>query len=124
VDIESGPRSGSEALRRGLIGRCPKCGTGRMFDGYLALVERCAACGEPIGRYRAADGPAFFTISIVGLLLVPMLGFGFVVFRPEPVILLLVVSLLAAVLTLVLLRFVKGAFIGYLWVHDASDPGA
>jgi uncharacterized protein (DUF983 family) len=37
-----------------------------MFDGYLAVVPRCPACGEPLGDYRAADGPAFFTISIVG----------------------------------------------------------
>ena len=109
---------------RGTLGRCPNCGDGPMFDGYLAIVARCRSCGEPLGQYRAADGPAFFTICIVGLLLVPLLGFGFVLFRPEPMTLLLGVSAIAAVLTLVLLRLVKGAFVAYLWTQGERDPGA
>lgn len=109
---------------RGTLGRCPKCGHGAMFDGYLSVVARCSRCGEPLGQYRAADGPAFFTICIVGLLLVPLLGFGFVVFRPEPINLLLGVSAVAALLTLVLLRLVKGAFVAYLWSRGERDPGA
>lgn len=112
-----------KALRHGLRGRCPQCGEGHLFAGYLAVPERCAACGEPIGDYRTADGPAFFTISIVGLLLVPMLGFGFAVFRPEPLTLLAVVVVAATLLSLVLLRLLKGAFIGYLWAHHERDPG-
>ena len=95
-----------------------------MFDGYLTVVERCPKCEEPLGRYRAADGPAFFTICIVGLLLVPMMGFGFVAFRPEPIVLLLWVSAVAAVLTFLLLRLVKGAFVAYLWTKGERDPGA
>jgi uncharacterized protein (DUF983 family) len=117
-------RDSGPAMWRGLLGRCPNCGETSMFDGYLALIDRCRTCGEPIGEYRAADGPAFFTICIVGLLLIPILGFGFVVFRPEPVTLLLVVSLLVAILTLVVLRLVKGVFVGYLWSQHERDPGA
>jgi uncharacterized protein (DUF983 family) len=117
-------RESGIAMRRGLLGRCPKCGEGAMFDGYLTLSPRCGACGEPLGEYRAADGPAFFTICIVGLLLIPILGFGFVVFRPEPLTLLLVVSLIVALLTLVILRLVKGAFVGYLWSQHERDPGS
>jgi uncharacterized protein (DUF983 family) len=115
---------GEAPFRHGMLGRCPRCGEGALFDGYLSVVRRCAVCDEPLGEYRAADGPAFFTICIVGLLLVPLLGFGFVVFRPEPMTLLLVVSLIAAILTFALLRLVKGAFIGYLWAHHERDPGA
>jgi uncharacterized protein (DUF983 family) len=122
--MTSPTRNAAEAIRRGLRARCPRCGEGPMFDGYLAVVPRCPACGEPLGDYRAADGPAFFTISIVGLLLVPILGFSFVVFRPEPLTLLAIVSVAVAVLTLVLLRLVKGVFVGYLWSQHERDPGA
>jgi uncharacterized protein (DUF983 family) len=112
------------AMRRGFLGRCPRCGQGALFDGYLALAARCGTCSEPLGDYRAADGPAFFTICIVGLLLIPILGFGFVIFRPEPLTLLLVVSVLVAILTLVILRLVKGVFVAYLWSQHERDPGA
>ena len=105
-------------------GRCPRCGEGRIFDGYLTVVDDCAACGEPLGGYRAADGPAFFTITIVGLLLVPLIGFTFVAFRPSPVVLMLVILGIVTALTLVLLRLVKGAFIGFLWAKHERDPGA
>jgi uncharacterized protein (DUF983 family) len=117
-------RDSGSAMRRGLLARCPRCGEGAMFEGYLTLAARCGNCGEPLGEYRAADGPAFFTICIVGLLLIPILGFGFVVFRPEPLTLLLVVSLLVAILTLVILRLVKGVFVAYLWSQHERDPGA
>ena len=117
-------RNMNEAMRRGLINRCPNCGEGRVFEGYLTVVRECAECSEPLGEYRAADGPAFFTICIVGLLLVPILGFTFVIFEPEPLTLVLIVSAISVVLALVMLRFVKGAFIGYLWSKHERDPGA
>jgi uncharacterized protein (DUF983 family) len=117
-------RDSGEAMRRGLIGRCPRCGKGALFDGYLALVSRCATCGEPLGEYRAADGPAFFTICIVGLLLIPILGFGFVLFRPDPLVLLGVVCLAVTLLTLVVLRLVKGVFVAFLWSQHSRDAGA
>jgi uncharacterized protein (DUF983 family) len=117
-------RETGTAFRRGMAGRCPNCGEGRMFAGYLTVVGACPVCGEPLGEYRAADGPAFFTICIVGFLLVPALGFGFVVFRPDPLVLLGVLTLLFALLTLGLLRVVKGAFVGYLWSQHERDPGA
>lgn len=118
------PHDGGGAVWRGALGRCPNCGEGRIFEGYLHVAPTCNVCHEPLGEYRAADGPAFFTISIVGLLLVPILGFGFVLFRPDPVVLLGAVLVLVTVLTLVVLRLVKGAFIGFLWASGDRDRGA
>lgn len=118
------PRDTREAMRRGLLGRCPQCGEGKLFAGYLRVMPECPVCGEPMGRYRAADGPAFFTMSIVGLLLIPVLGWGFVYLRPNPLVLALVVTGSMGILTLVLLRFVKGAFVGYLWALREIDRGA
>ncbi len=116
-------RDTSQAMRRGTFGRCPNCGQGRLFAGYLRIASECSTCGEPLGRYRAADGPAFFTISIVGLLLVPILGWSFVVLRPDPLTLALIVTVAVTVLTLIVLRLVKGAWVGYLWAMHEVDPG-
>lgn len=112
------------AIRLGVMNRCPNCGKGRMFDGYLQVVKSCESCGEPLGEYPSADGPAFFTITIVMLLLIPIIGFSWVLFRPDPVTLSLIIGIGITVLTLVLLRYVKGAFVGYLWANDEKDRGS
>lgn len=111
-------------MQRGFLGRCPNCGKGKLFAGYLTVVERCSTCGDPLGLYRAADGPAFFTMSIIGILLVPVLAFGFLAFRSDPLTLALVVTACIVVLSLVVLRLVKGAFIGHLWAEHEIDRGA
>ena len=53
-------------LWRGLARRCPRCGQGKLFRGYLKLVDHCAHCGMALGRIRADDAPPYFTILIVG----------------------------------------------------------
>ena len=117
-------RDTGQAMRRGTIGRCPRCGQGRLFAGFLRVMPECPSCGEALGRYRAADGPAFFTISIVGLLLIPILGWSFVAFRPDPLTLALILLVAVTLLTLAVLRLVKGAFVGYLWAMEEKDRGA
>ena len=117
-------RDTGQAMRRGAFGRCPNCGEGRLFLGYLRIVPDCPVCGEPLGRYRAADGPAFITITLVGLLLIPILGWSYVGLRPDPFTLALIVTAAVTVLTLVVLRLVKGAFVGYLWAMHEIDEGA
>jgi len=117
-------RNSRQAMYRGSLNRCPNCGQGRIFRGYLKVVDKCEVCHVPLGEYRAADGPAFFTITIIMLLLIPLIGFSWVLFRPDPLTLLVVLTVLVTLLTLVLLRYVKGAFIGYLWAHDEQDRGS
>jgi uncharacterized protein (DUF983 family) len=57
-------------FRAGLRCRCPRCGEGRLFDGFLTVAERCGVCGLPISRHDAGDGPAVFVILILGFLVV------------------------------------------------------
>ncbi|MFO1156168.1 MAG: DUF983 domain-containing protein [Rhodospirillales bacterium] len=59
------------AVGRGLSGRCPNCGEGRLFRAYLKQVDACAVCGEPWGHIRADDAPPWLTILIVGHIVVP-----------------------------------------------------
>ena len=55
---------------RGCTGRCPVCGQGRLFAGYLRVVPRCASCAAPVGLVRADDAPPYFTIFITAHLII------------------------------------------------------
>jgi len=54
-----------EAIRRGLRGRCPACGRGRLFRSYLKIVPSCSICGEDLTHARADDAPAYLTLLVV-----------------------------------------------------------
>jgi uncharacterized protein (DUF983 family) len=51
-----------------LLGRCPRCGKGRLFHGYLAVPERCEVCGLDYAFANSGDGPAVFIILIAGFI--------------------------------------------------------
>jgi uncharacterized protein (DUF983 family) len=103
------------AMARGLKGRCPRCGQGRIFYRYLKVSPECPACGHDLDQYPSDDGPAYFTILLVGHLVVaPLLLFPFIWRAPVALVVPGVVIPLA-LLTLVVLPRVKGAVIGLLY---------
>lgn len=105
-------------LGRGLRGKCPACGEGRLFSTYLKLSPACSACRHEVGLYRADDGPAYFTILIVGHLVIgPLLFFEFVRTWPVGSVLAIVLPSIVG-LALFLLPRVKGAFVGVQWAVD------
>lgn len=57
-----GTRPVLSPLRTGLRGRCPRCGKGHLFQGFLALAKRCEVCGLDYAFADPADGPAFFVL--------------------------------------------------------------
>lgn len=109
-------------LQRGALGRCPHCGEGRLFSSYLKVEPICSACGHETGLYRADDGPAYFTILIVGHLVVaPLLFLEFV--RTWPVVWVMAILLpTIVILALALLPRVKGAFVGVQWAVGDRAP--
>ena len=117
-------RDSKTAITRGLMNKCPSCGEGRLLRGYLGVPAECAVCHAPLGRYPAADGPAFFAMTVMLLLLIPLIGFTWVLFRPSPVMLLAITGTVSTVVTLILLRLIKGAFIGYFWAKNEQDRGS
>lgn len=106
-------------LKRGFARRCPNCGDGGLFKGYLKVEPICGACGHENGAYRADDGPAYFTVLIIGHLLVgPMLLLPFVqVWNPYLTAAIFLPTV--AIGTLTALAFVKGGFIGLQWALKA-----
>jgi uncharacterized protein (DUF983 family) len=107
-------------LRRGLVRRCPNCDRGPLFQGYLKVQETCPACGHDNGQYRADDAGPYFTVLLVGHLVIgPMLFFPFI--WKAPIGLVLATTLIPiAILTLALLPVVKGAVIGLQWGMKAN----
>ena len=54
----------------GVKGRCPRCGEGRLFEGYLGLRKNCSVCGLDYSFADSGDGPAVFVILIIGFIVV------------------------------------------------------
>ena len=69
-DGADAPRSAKTAVKRGLLGRCPNCGEGKLFRAYLKPVDACAHCGAEMHYHRADDFPPYLTIFIVGHIIV------------------------------------------------------
>jgi uncharacterized protein (DUF983 family) len=102
-------------LLRGLRRRCPACGTGRIFDGYLKLAERCPDCGLETGEFRADDAPPYFTILLVGHLIVPSMLATEQTWHPPEWVHFSLWPPLALLFTLLLLPRIKGAVVGAMW---------
>lgn len=118
------------ALMRGFRCRCPNCGSGPLFRGYLKPVLACAVCGEDLSHQRADDAPPYFTMVLVGHLVVPvMLAVSLAVDWSTTTHLALWLPLTLG-LTLALLRPVKGATIALQWAlfmhgfDGSADPDA
>jgi uncharacterized protein (DUF983 family) len=113
------------AVRRGLAGRCPRCGEGRLFRAYLKVNDACPACGEDFTPQRADDAPAYITILIVGHFVVAGVVAAEDIWPNSPVLIdAFVWAALAVALSLFVLPRVKGALIGYQWavrMHGFGD---
>lgn len=121
--VPTDDRPTRRALLRGFTRRCPACGKGAMFQGYLKVRDACPACGEALHHHRADDGPAYLTILIVGHLMVPFLMWAFVAWRPDPVMLASAFSLGTVALSLYLLPRLKGMIVAIQWAKRMHGFG-
>ncbi|WP_193141596.1 MULTISPECIES: DUF983 domain-containing protein [unclassified Meridianimarinicoccus] len=117
-------RNTGRAIRRGLMCRCPNCGKGKLFQGYLKVVDRCAECGEDLSHQRADDGPAYLTILVVGHLMGVLIHVMFVQLRPSPMMMATVLSVACVALSLFLLPRMKGLVVGVQWARRMHGFGA
>jgi uncharacterized protein (DUF983 family) len=108
------------ALARGLRRRCPACGGSALFEGYLTLTTTCPACGLDTQRYRADDAPAYFTIAIVGHIVVPLLLMIERLYAPSTLVQLGIWVPVTLALTLWILPRAKGALVATNWATGAG----
>jgi len=103
------------SMVRGLRGLCPRCGQGHIFYRYLKVSHDCPVCALDLDQYPSDDGPAYFTILLVGhIIVLPLLLFPIIWTAPAAVIVPAVLIPLGG-LTMAILPRVKGAVIGALY---------
>ena len=108
-------------IGRGLRGRCPRCGEGRLFQGFLALQPACEKCGLDYGFADAGDGPAVFVILLGGFVVVFAALITEVVYQPPYWLHAALWLPLILIVTLAPLRLIKGLLIALQYHHKAAE---
>src|SRR5437870_280028 len=127
ITTDAPPRSIATAMRRGATLRCPACGERSLYRAYLKVADNCPACAEELHHHRADDAPPYFTILIVGHLIVAGVMFTEEYFHPDYWLHIAMWFPLTIGLSLWLLPRVKGALVGLQWalrMHGFAGPGA
>ena len=116
-------RSVWQAMGRGLLCRCPNCGQGRLFAGYLTVAPECSECGEDFTGEEAHDFPPYVTIFIVGHVVVTLLMIAEANTDWSMWTHVAVWSLLTLVMCFALMKPVKGAVVGLQWALRMAGFG-
>ena len=108
-------------LKVGLGCRCPRCGEGRLCDGFIRLRPSCEACGLDYGFADPADGPAFFVMMTMAF---PVTAFGIwfeLAYEPAFWVHLVVTLPLILLACIPIIRPLKGVFIASQYIHRAEE---
>ncbi len=118
------PRDTQLSLWRGWRGRCPDCGQGRIFGGFLKVQESCPQCGLRLDGHRADDAPPYFTILLVGHIIVPLMLLLEQKAQPPEWLHMVLWLPLTLILSLWLLPKFKGALIGLQFARRMHGFGS
>jgi uncharacterized protein (DUF983 family) len=111
------------ALGAGLRCRCPACGRGPLFEGFLSVRRTCPVCGADFEGQDSGDGPVAFIILIVGAIVVGLALVTEVEYSPPVWLHLLLWLPLTVVLVLGLMRPFKSTMIALQYKHRRHDFG-
>lgn len=111
------------ACGRGVLGRCPACGTGKLFARFLKQVDHCLDCGEKFAGLRADDAAPWLTIIVLGHFFLPLAFLLDLEALMPRWMALTAWSVVFTSLAVVLLPYAKGVMLGVLWQTKAtSEP--
>jgi len=119
---EAGGGSRLSPFATGLLGRCPRCGRGRLFSGFITVSPQCSVCDLDLSFADAGDGPAVFVSLIAGFLVLGAALAVEIAYEPPLWIYPIVFAPLAVVVCVGLLRPFKGFLIASQYVNRAA-PG-
>lgn len=108
-------------LLSGVAGRCPNCGEGHLFEGFLKVAPVCEACGYDLSKADSGDGPAVFVIMVAGFLVAFAALFTEFTVHPPIWVHLILWLPLTLILCLGLLRPFKGAMLAAQFMNRASE---
>jgi uncharacterized protein (DUF983 family) len=119
--METQTHTATSPLVAGLLGRCPRCGKGRLFQGFLALRPRCEHCGLDFSFADSADGPAFFIMFFSGFIVAGSALAVEILYAPPYWVHAVLWIPLILITTLLPLRPVKGFLIALQYHHKAEE---
>ncbi len=122
-DIQPDPYTGAIAdpVSSSLRGACPRCGSGKLFVGFLTVQPKCKSCGLDFKFADAGDGPAVFVILIAGFLILFSVLYVQIVYDPPTWIIMAIFLPLTVVICLGMLRPLKGLAIGLQYRNKAEQ---
>ena len=110
-------------FKTGLACRCPRCGRGRIFSGFLKIADRCPVCGLDLGGEDAGDGPAVFIILFMGAVVVLLALLTEAWFSPPYWVHLVLWGPMILIGSLLLMRPFKGIMVALQYRHKAGEGG-
>ncbi|MHA6692923.1 DUF983 domain-containing protein [Devosia sp. A449] len=114
-------RPESSAFVKGLLCRCPRCGQGKLFSGFLSLAKVCSSCDLDYSFADSGDGPAVFVIFLVAPLIMVFWYLAEAWFHPAPWMHLVLWIPTTLVLSLLLLRPFKGVLVALQYQNRAGE---
>ena len=110
-------------IKRGMIRRCPKCGQGQIFSGYLNLIPECLECGESFRNIRSDDAAPWATVLFVGHLAAWLIGY-LVKGDVSSINLIFIVLFFVLLVAGITLPIMKGIFVNLNWISGLryADP--
>ncbi len=111
----------AQSALRGLACRCPRCGEGKLYDGFITLRPACSRCGLDFGFIDAGDGPAIFIIMFAGAIVVAAALVVEVKYQPPFWLHAALWGPLILATTLLPLRSMKALLIALQFHHKAAE---
>ena len=101
--------------------RCPRCGKGRLFQGFLTLRPHCEVCGLDFAFADSGDGPSVFVVFLAGAIVVACALIAEIRYEPPLWLHALLWGPLIPIVTLVPLRPMKGLMVALQYHHKAAE---
>jgi uncharacterized protein (DUF983 family) len=115
------PATLSQTAMRGLACKCPRCGKGKLYSGFLTLRPNCEVCGLDYAFIDAGDGPAIFIIMIAGFIVVGSALVVEIKYQPPFWVHAALWGPLILATTLLPLRSMKALLIALQYHHKAAE---
>tara|TARA_E500000305_G_scaffold10549_1_gene7156 strand:+ start:1210 stop:1617 length:408 start_codon:yes stop_codon:yes gene_type:complete len=109
------------SISLGLKRRCPRCGEGRLYKSFLTIADKCDRCDLDFSEFDSGDGPAVFIIMITGFVIVGLVLYVEVAFRPDYWVHAILWLPLSVALPLVLLPILKAWLVAQMFRHKARE---
>lgn len=110
-----------DPVKAGLTASCPRCGQGRLFDGYSKVKPRCSNCGLDYSFADSGDGPAIFVILLADFLVVGLAVWTELTYQPPVWLHFVLFGPMAIIVSLWLLRTIKAMLIALQYRNKASQ---